>query len=144
MTFAAATHNTVAMVMPAAPTIANGIAMFRSGTIPLPPVALAVVSPHVLSVINDDGPAFAHFPESVSHVAHLEDDSVVAIVAVIAIVAVVVIIVAIADAVIESSVVVVLVVLCRPSLAAPSFYRCAALAGCCIAASLSHWMAAGG
>jgi hypothetical protein len=149
-------------------------------------------------VTDDDGPAFAHFPESVSHVAPLEDAAVVAIIAVVAIVAVVaVVVVAVADAVIESPVVVVLLratpsstpslvappslssrraplvlVGCcitssliappslsprlivespplslhrrRPSLVAPSLSRRAAPAGCCIAASLYHWMAAGG
>ncbi len=80
---------------------------------PLPPVALAVVSPRVLLATDNDGPAFAHFPESVSHVAPLEDAAVVAIVAVVAVVAIVVIIVAITNAVIESPVVVVLVVLLR-------------------------------
>jgi hypothetical protein len=152
------------------------------------------------TVTDDDGPAFAHFPESVSHVVPLEDAAVVAIVAIVAIVAVVavvVLVVAVADAVIESPVVVVLLratpsstpslvappslssrraplvlVGCcitssliappslsprlivespplslhrrRPSLVAPSLSRHAAPAGCCIAASLHHWMAAGG
>jgi hypothetical protein len=167
-----------------------------------PPVALAVVGPRVLLVTNDNGPAFAHFPKSVSHVAPLEDTAVVtivAIVAIVAVIAVVVVVVAVTDAVIESPVVIVLVVLLcatpstlslvappslssrrcplmlvgcritssliappslsprlivespplllhcrRPSLLAPSLSRRAALAGCCIAASLYHWMAAGG
>ncbi len=83
---------------------------------PTPPVTLAIVSPRILLVTNDNGPAFAHFPESVSHVAPLEDATVVAIVAVVAVIAVIVVVVAVANAVIESPVVVILVVLCRPLL----------------------------
>jgi hypothetical protein len=113
---------------------------------PTPPVALAVVSPRILSVTNDDGPAFAHFPESVSHVAPLEDATVVAIVAVLAVVAIVVIVVAVANAVIESPVIVVLVVLLctmpssMPSLVAPPSlslrHAPLVLVGCCITSSL--------
>jgi hypothetical protein len=116
---------------------------------PPPPVALAVVGPHVLLVTDDNGPAIAHFPESVSNVAPLEDAAVVAIVAVvsiIAIIAIVVVVVAVADAVIESPVVVVLIVLLRatpsstPSLVAPpslSLRRAPlVLVGCCITSSL--------
>jgi hypothetical protein len=144
VTCAAATRNMAAMAMPAAPTVAKGIAMFRSGTTTPPPIALAVVSPCILLPTNDDGPAFAHFPESISHVAPLEDAAIVAIVAIVAVVAIVVVIVAVADAVIESPVIIVLAVLRRPSLVAPSLSCRAAPSGCCIAASLSHWMAAGG
>jgi hypothetical protein len=107
---------------------------------------LAVVSPRVLSATNNDGPAFAHFPESVSHVAPFEDAAIVAIVAVVSVVAVVVVIVAVTDAVIESPVVIVLVVLLRatpsstPSLVAPpslSLRRAPlVLVGCCITSSL--------
>jgi hypothetical protein len=126
--------------------------------------------------------------------------AILAIVAIVAVVAVVVVVVAVANAVIESPVIVVLVVLLRatplstsslvappslslrhaplvlvgccntssliappslsprlivesppltlhrrrPSLVAPSLSRRTAPAGCCIAASLYHWMAAGG
>ena len=49
-----------------------------------PPVALAVLSPRVLLVTDDDGPAFAHFPKSVSHLAPLEDAAVIAIIAILA------------------------------------------------------------
>jgi hypothetical protein len=146
VTCAAATRNTAVMAMPDAPTVANGIAMFRSGTTPPPPVALAVVSPRVLSATDDDGPAFAHFPESISHVAPLEDAAVVTIVAIVAVVAVVVVVVAVADAVIESPVVVVLVVLLcatpslTPSLVTPpslsSRHAPLVLVGCCIPSSL--------
>jgi hypothetical protein len=150
VTCAAATCNTAVMAMPAAPTIANGIVMFRSGTTPPPSVTLAVVSPRVLSATNNFGPAFAHFPKSVSYVAPLEDAAVIAIVAIIAVVAVVaiviVVVMAVADAVIESPVVVVLVVLLRatpssmPSLGAPpSLSLCRAplvLVGCYITSSL--------
>jgi hypothetical protein len=82
---------------------------------------------------NNNGPAFfAHFAESVSHVAPPEDAAIVAVVvvavvvidviavvvvAVIVVALVAVIVVAIADAVIEFPIVVILVVLLR---AAPS------------------------
>jgi hypothetical protein len=104
-----------------------------------------VVSLHVLSATNNNGPAFAHFPESISHVAPLEDAAIVAIVSVAAIIAaIIVVVVDVADALIESPVIVVLVVLWLSSLIA-SFLSCrAAPAGCCFAASLSHWMVAGG
>jgi hypothetical protein len=113
---------------------------------PPPPIALAVVSPRVLLATDDDGPAFAHFPKSISHVAPLEDAAVVAIVAIVAVVAVVFVVVAVADAVIESPVIVILVVLLRatplltPSLVAPpslSLPRAPlVLVGCCITSSL--------
>jgi hypothetical protein len=145
VTCAAATCNTAAIAIPAAPTVANGIAMFRSGTTHLP-VALVVVSPRILSATDNDGPAFAHFPESVSHVASLEDAAVIAIIAVLAVVAVVVVVVAVTNAVIESPVIVVLIVLLRatpslmPSLFAPpslsSRRAPLVLVGCCITSSL--------
>jgi hypothetical protein len=115
---------------------------------PPPPVALAVISPHVLSATDDDSPAFAHFLESVSHVAPLEDAAIVSILAVVAVVAaiVIVVVVAVADAVIESPIIVILVVLLRampsltPSLVvSPSLFLRRAplvLVGCCITSSL--------
>jgi hypothetical protein len=145
VTCAAATRNTAATAMPAAPTITNGIAMFRSNTTN-PPVALAIVSPRILLATNNDSPAFAHFPESVSHVALLEDAAVISIVAIVAVVAVIVVIMAVANAVIESPVVIVLVVLLhatpssKPSLVVPPSLslHCAplVLVGCCITSSL--------
>jgi hypothetical protein len=111
-----------------------------------PPIALAVVSPRVLLVTNEDGPAFAHFPKSVSHVALLEDAAVVAIVAVVAVISIVVVVVAIADAVMESLIIIVLVVLLHampsltPSLVTPPSLSLRSaplvLVGCCITSSL--------
>ncbi len=90
MTCTAATRNMVVMAMPTAPAVAHGVAMS---------VTLAFIGPCILLATNGNGPAFAHFAKSVSHVAPPEDPVIIAIV---------VVIVAITNAVIESPVVVLL------------------------------------